>query len=294
MGPYCSADAALATGTCSSRDSEIHVTLGNTYFDHYGGSEVEGPAIGGNTVRIKGYYVLPSDVDAQGASGIFGASSILGVPQIDTSTVSDLSAPKREVTRLHMHTEGLKDLQLWRLLVVDVCNKSIPLRRDNFLPTDEIWRDSLCIHTQTRTKTIKDYYEWLRYSKSALTFLRPFRVTVGANQTNEQKRARSHRPMQMHAHDDRINDDDDDFTDDDDDDDCINDDDVCRLMTFRSWLSTYGLHPSNSPGMRNTHTRTVLTMTMIVAGSRLSDHSSLPGGLYRSNTPGMQNTSRNR
>jgi hypothetical protein len=88
VGPYCPAGTSLASGTCLSKNQEIHVTKGVKYLGLPAGVGVDTSTKGGTTVTISGYFLFPTDFDVQGSSGILGASSVAGVPQIDTTTVT--------------------------------------------------------------------------------------------------------------------------------------------------------------------------------------------------------------
>lgn len=63
------------------------MTKGHKYLGLPPGVGVEGPTKGGNTITISGNFLFPSDFDVQGTSGILGAASVTGVPQIDTTAV---------------------------------------------------------------------------------------------------------------------------------------------------------------------------------------------------------------
>ena len=78
VGPYCAQGAALASGTCAAADAAIKVDIGESYLglSEQGAAPQFGPAKGGNMLTLRGFFVLPSDVNVDGASGILGGAAL--------------------------------------------------------------------------------------------------------------------------------------------------------------------------------------------------------------------------
>eukprot|EP00286_Rhodomonas_abbreviata_P001437 CAMPEP_0181288776 /NCGR_PEP_ID=MMETSP1101-20121128/524_1 /TAXON_ID=46948 /ORGANISM="Rhodomonas abbreviata, Strain Caron Lab Isolate" /LENGTH=896 /DNA_ID=CAMNT_0023392943 /DNA_START=287 /DNA_END=2977 /DNA_ORIENTATION=+ len=89
LGPYCASGAALASGTCSSSNMGLKVVTGESFLSLSPGTGGKGPTTG-NQFKIQGYYVLPTDVNVNGDSGILGANSTNNVVQIGTEGATDL------------------------------------------------------------------------------------------------------------------------------------------------------------------------------------------------------------
>lgn len=74
-GPYCEVGVSLASGSCQRLDQILSVSTGSSYLDLKAGGTVKSPSTGGNWISIKGQFLLPSDVDVNAASGVFGTAN---------------------------------------------------------------------------------------------------------------------------------------------------------------------------------------------------------------------------
>jgi len=83
VGPYCPLNAQLKTGTCASTDSNIKIITAYKSLPIPVGP-AKGQTSGGNVITIQGYYMLPSDVDRQGPSGILGAANLSNIDSTPT------------------------------------------------------------------------------------------------------------------------------------------------------------------------------------------------------------------
>ena len=83
LGPYCEAGVALSSGTCSSSDQNLKVTTGNSYLDLNSGSNPQFSSQGGTWLSLKGQFLLPTDVNRNDDSGIFGTADYA---TLDTNT----------------------------------------------------------------------------------------------------------------------------------------------------------------------------------------------------------------
>jgi hypothetical protein len=73
-GPSCPAGEPLAAGSCSGIDQTLQVITGPSYLDLEPGIGAKSPTVGGNFISIKGMFVLPTDVNRNDASGVFGTA----------------------------------------------------------------------------------------------------------------------------------------------------------------------------------------------------------------------------
>lgn len=85
---------SLATGSCTAKgaDQSFRVVTGESFEGLPGGTGGRGPAAGGNTFRVQGFFLLPTDVNVNGEAGIWGANSTAGVVQLGTQGASDVDA----------------------------------------------------------------------------------------------------------------------------------------------------------------------------------------------------------
>uniref|UniRef100_A0A7S0QN78 IPT/TIG domain-containing protein n=1 Tax=Cryptomonas curvata TaxID=233186 RepID=A0A7S0QN78_9CRYP len=87
VGPYCLKGARIGTSqtpVINCKDSQISISV-NDALNPIAGT-VSGPAVGGNPIIIKGYYVLPTDISRESGSGILGGESVNGLVQINIDT----------------------------------------------------------------------------------------------------------------------------------------------------------------------------------------------------------------
>ena len=92
FGPYCEDGVALSSGTCKSSDQNLQVTTGtgNSYLNL--GNAGPNPtfiAQGGSWFSVKGQFLLPTDVNRNDNSGIFGTAdyATLDTNSADADTV---------------------------------------------------------------------------------------------------------------------------------------------------------------------------------------------------------------
>jgi len=91
-GPYCEAGVSLASGSCQSLDQTLKVVTGDSYLNLGSGIGAKSPSTGGNGLSIKGQFVLPSDVDRNAASGVFGTADYSTLDDSDTIITSQYLA----------------------------------------------------------------------------------------------------------------------------------------------------------------------------------------------------------